>query len=69
MQLRQAKKFKQEFIREIDLERINGTPRLDVTPEGKKYPSMTSILKVMEGGGLDAWRERVGDEEADRICN
>lgn len=33
-----------------------------------KYPSVTTILGFMkDSSGLDEWRKRVGDEEADRI--
>lgn len=38
------------------------------TPEGNKYPSVTTILsETLSKEGLKDWRERVGDEEADRI--
>lgn len=38
-----------------------------VTPEGE-YPSITTILGATSNNTfLDKWRERVGDEEADRI--
>jgi len=41
--------------------------RLYVTPEGN-VPSVTTILSsTMISPELDAWRERVGDKEADRI--
>lgn len=46
---------------------INGS-RLYVTPEGNSYPSVTTVLSAMEDHSwLDAWRERVGVEEAARI--
>jgi genome maintenance exonuclease 1 len=55
-----------------DIETIESTspgiPRLYKTPEGK-FPSMTSILSVLKDGGLEKWRARVGEEEADRITN
>lgn len=31
------------------------------------YPSATSILQILDDGGLDKWRKRVGHEEAKRI--
>lgn len=37
------------------------------TPEGKKYPSITTVLGAMDQGGLDAWRSRVGEREAERV--
>jgi len=41
--------------------------RYYVTPDGTHYPSITSILASQENLGLKAWRERVGEEEANRI--
>ncbi len=41
--------------------------RVYVTPNGHTYPSITSILGAQPKPSLDAWRERVGDKEADRI--
>ena len=41
--------------------------RVYVTPNGHTYPSITSVLGSQPKPSLDAWRERVGDEEADRI--
>lgn len=53
-----------------DIETIEGDVRLYKTPVGD-FPSMTSVLSVLkdESNGLEKWRERVGDEEADRITN
>lgn len=48
-------------------ETINGKRYYNVG-EGKKYPSVTTILGAMtDKSGLDKWRKRVGDKEADRI--
>ena len=41
--------------------------RIYTTPTGK-YPSVTTILSSKENEGLNAWRKRVGDKEADAIC-
>ena len=46
----------------------NGT-RYYVTPKGDKYPSVTTILSEWKKKELAKWRERVGQEEADRIKN
>lgn len=35
--------------------------------EGRRYPRVTSILNVLAKPGLDAWRRKVGAEEADRV--
>ena len=41
--------------------------RFYTTPEGKAYPSVTTIMGAGEDDWLDAWRQRVGRETADRI--
>ena len=41
--------------------------RVYVTPEGNHYPSITSILGSQPKPSLDAWREKIGNEEANRI--
>lgn len=38
-----------------------------VTPEGKKYPSVTTILGAQSKQGIIEWRKRVGEEEANKI--
>lgn len=43
--------------------------RYYVTPEGNKYPSVTTILSEWKKKELANWRKRVGDAEADRIKN
>ena len=45
---------------------MNGR-RVYVTPNGHTYPSITSILGAQPKPGLDEWRKRVGDVEADKI--
>lgn len=44
-----------------------GEVRYYVTPTGERLPSMTSVLSILEDGGIDEWIQRVGQEEADRI--
>lgn len=50
------------------LEQINenGT-RLYATPDGRRYPSVTTILSEHGREALDAWRTRIGHEEAAKI--
>jgi RecB family exonuclease len=43
--------------------------RVYVTPSGKKYPSVTTILSSYGKKALFEWRERVGAEEANRIAS
>ena len=37
------------------------------TPEGKTYPSVTTVLSIQDKSGLEAWKKRVGEEEARKI--
>lgn len=43
--------------------------RVYVTPEGNKYPSVTSITGVNSTFNKSAWIQRVGPEEAERVTN
>lgn len=38
-----------------------------VTPDGNKYPSVTTVLSIINEEAIAAWRARVGEEEANRI--
>jgi len=42
--------------------------RLYATPEGNKYPSITTILQVRNKSGLTEWRKRVGEKTANYIA-
>lgn len=37
------------------------------TPDGKKYPSITTVLSILSEDAIKAWRKRVGEEEANRV--
>ncbi|AND75063.1 hypothetical protein pf16_140 [Pseudomonas phage pf16] len=50
-----------------DLQTEEGETRYYIIDENTKFPSMTSILGMLDDGGVDAWRKRVGEEEAERI--
>lgn len=41
--------------------------RFYVTPSGKKYPSITTVLGARGKEAIYEWRKRVGEEEANRI--
>jgi genome maintenance exonuclease 1 len=43
------------------------TGRTYLTPEGKKYPSITTVLGSEGGQWIHEWRARVGAEEANRV--
>lgn len=52
------------------LERLDlATGRVYLTPEGNKYPSVTSVLSndPEKKKYITEWRKNVGDEEADRV--
>ena len=51
---------------EIHTETINGK-RFYVTPEGKKYPSITTVLSGRSKEGINKWRKSVGDDVANQI--
>ena len=56
----------------VELPPINATTtdgvRLYETPEGNKYPSITTILSVRNKSGLMEWRKRVGNDVANHIA-
>jgi genome maintenance exonuclease 1 len=50
------------------LKRIDSpSGRLYETPDGKKYPSVTSVLSMLSADSIMEWRKRVGEEEANRV--
>ena len=55
----------------VELQPITATNtdgiRLYKTPEGNKYPSITTVLSVRNKKGLAQWRKRVGNDVANHI--
>jgi hypothetical protein len=51
----------------IEATTIDGI-RLYETPEGNKYPSITTVLSVRNKKGLMEWRKRVGEDVANHIA-
>ena len=43
------------------------TGRTYTTPNGRKYPSITTVLSILSEESIAKWRARVGDEEANKI--
>jgi hypothetical protein len=39
------------------------------TPEGNAYPSITTVLSILGKDAITEWRNRVGEEEANRISS
>jgi genome maintenance exonuclease 1 len=52
-----------------ELQATTGTDgnRVYHTPDGKLYPSVTTVLSAHTKKGILEWRERVGEEEANRV--
>lgn len=60
--------FKHDMIPLPSLIRLDGETRYYETPTGQKYPSVTSVIGAMsDKSGLVAWRDRVGNAEANKI--
>jgi len=55
-----------EQIPEVFTETIN-RKRFYVTPDGNKYPSITTVLSGRAKEGIMAWRKRVGEDVANNI--
>ena len=43
------------------------TGRTYAAPDGVNYPSITTVLSILSEDNIRAWRQRVGEEEANRI--
>ena len=43
------------------------TGRTYAAPDGVNYPSITTVLSILSEDHIRAWRQRVGEEEANRI--
>ena len=56
----------------VELQPITATNkdgvRLYETPEGNKYPSITTVLSVRNKKGLMEWRKRVGNDVANHVA-
>ena len=63
--------FHHELIEHLDINNIDtDTGRFYVNESGDRFPSVTTFLGAMlDKSGLDEWRARVGEEEANRATN
>ena len=60
----------QEFLDYIDLDCITTEKgRRYITPDGVRYPSVTTVLSVLSQDGIEKWKKRVGEKEANRISS
>jgi len=53
-------------LTELSTETIN-KKRYYITPDGNKYPSITTVLSTRNKKGLFEWRKRVGEDVANHI--
>ncbi|RMH20145.1 MAG: hypothetical protein D6698_04730, partial [Gammaproteobacteria bacterium] len=51
---------------DLDNEIVEGFGRIYVAPDGTILPSVTTILGSFPKPALERWRERLGEEEANR---
>ena len=58
---------KQVTLPKLTTETINHK-RFYVTPEGNKYPSITTVLSTRKKEGLFEWRKRVGNDVANYVA-
>lgn len=54
-------------IPDIKSETFPDGKRYYVTPEGKKYPSVTTVVGATKKKAIMEWRQRVGEQEANRV--
>ena len=51
---------------DLDAETTNNG-RTYTTPDGKRYPSITTVLSILTEDVIRAWKERVGEEQAEIV--
>lgn len=54
-------------IPDLESRTFDDGKRYYVTPEGKKYPSVTTVVGAMKKKSIMEWRQRVGEQEANRV--
>lgn len=60
--------FRHNFFEFEDLKTDESTgERHYLLPDGSAVPSVTTVLSKLSKAGIDAWKQRVGEEEAKRI--
>lgn len=56
----------EKALTELNAE-MTKTGRVYVTPTGKRYPSITTVLSLLSRDSIQKWRKRVGEETATKI--
>ena len=71
-----AKKNRMAFeftkLKELDFDMKSETKpggRRYITPEGNSYPSVTTVLSLFNKKAIQEWKDRVGEEVANKISN
>ena len=55
-------------VKDVDLEQVNTeTGRFYKTPAGLLYPSVTTVTGLLGRASIQAWRKKVGEEQANAI--
>ena len=58
----------ENVLGDLDLKTTNENgKRCYVTPDGEKYPSVTTVLSDYKKEGIIKWRKRVGEKQANKI--
>lgn len=64
----ERKIFERDDFPQTELESLyHNNGRYYKTPDGKYYPSVTTVLSSNKDSSIDKWRARVGEQEANRI--
>lgn len=66
--MQRSKYFDLKYLPDCQLptEIVNGK-RHYITPEGNRYPSVTTVLSTLSAAGIAAWRARVGEDVANKV--
>ena len=56
------------YLPQLDTKTVD-KKRYYITPEGKEYPSITTVLSPRNKAGIMKWRKRVGEEVATHIAS
>lgn len=56
-----------QSIPDLVAETSSNGKRVYLTPEGNKYPSVTTVVGVLKRKSIMEWRQRVGEEVANKI--
>jgi genome maintenance exonuclease 1 len=64
---KRSKYFDLKYLPDYQLptETVDGK-RHYITPDGNRYPSVTTVLSSMSSEGIAAWRKRVGEDAANK---